>query len=159
MWVIDFEASGLSRLSYPISVGVTSGETEFYALIRPMPHWTYWSKEAEQVHLIERNMLFNQGQSADVVARSLNSLLDGQIVYCDASKWDRFWVNILFSDSGIHQNFELHELTDLIDTDAQLETFLDKKFQLVASDQYRLHHALDDARIILRSLMAAFMEK
>ena len=35
MWILDFEASGLSKQSYPIEVGVTNGSQSFETLIQP----------------------------------------------------------------------------------------------------------------------------
>jgi len=152
MWVIDFEASGLHRSSYPIQVGVTNGRTEFQSLIRPMGHWQFWDDEAEQVHGLERSLLNANGVAAAEVALQLNELLAGRIVYCDAIQWDGFWARVLFSDNGLHQRFKLADVTSLFETDTQIEKFLAERTRLESSGQYHLHHAIDDARILWRSL-------
>lgn len=90
MWVIDCEASGLHRSSYPIQVGVTNGRTESQSLIRPMGHWQFGDDEAEQVHGLERSMLNVNGIAAAEVSLQLNELLVGRIIYCDAIQWDGF---------------------------------------------------------------------
>lgn len=155
MWVIDFEASGLHRLSYPISVGITNGATEYTALIRPMGHWLHWSDESAQVHGLDRDTLHKHGVDAEIVACKLNILLAGQSVYCDAIAWDSFWARVLFSDNGIHQRFTLTDAASLLDTDTHVETFLAEKAQLEASGVYRLHSAIDDARILWKALTRA----
>ena len=50
--VLDVEASGFGRESYPIEVGyVLSGGQTYCSLIRPLPEWTHWDPQAERVHL------------------------------------------------------------------------------------------------------------
>lgn len=155
MWVIDFEASGLHRSSYPIQVGVTNGRIEYQSLIRPMGHWQLWDDEAEQVHGLERRMLIENGIDAAKVAQQLNELLAGHLVYCDAIQWDGFWARVLFSDNGLHQRFTLADVTSLFETDTQIEKVLAERTRLESSGQYYLHHAMDDARILWQALAHA----
>lgn len=68
MWVIDFEASGLSKKIYPIEVGLTNGETNYQALINPMAHWTHWDFTAQAVHHIPRSRLATEGTNPDEVS-------------------------------------------------------------------------------------------
>jgi hypothetical protein len=152
MWVIDFESSGLHRSSYPIEVGITNGETEYQALIRPMEHWLFWSDASEKIHGLSRQMLFEEGHEARHVAFRLNDLLKNAMVYCDAIKWDSFWCRVLFSDNGIHQHFQLCDLTDLFEDGAQVEQFLQEREQLTSSGKYTLHRALHDARLMHSAL-------
>jgi len=156
MWVIDFEASGLHRSSYPIQVGITNGHVEYHSLIQPMAHWQFWSDTSEQVHGLERRLLVESGVDSVEVAQRLNALLAGQIVYCDAIAWDGFWAQVLFSDNGLHQHFELSDMTLLFQEDIQIEAFLLEKTRLEHTGQYRLHSAIDDARILWKSLTHAF---
>ena len=155
MWVIDFEASGLSRLSYPIEVGLTNGCTDYQALIKPMRHWNYWSDEAESVHKISRTQIQRKGIEPAQVAQELNHRLSGKVAYCDSVQWDGFWCNILYADNAIHCKFEIRDISELItDSDEKLSTFLAERAKLEQSGQVTLHRALDDAKIIRTALQA-----
>lgn len=63
IWVIDFEASGLSKKSYPIEAGITNGAVHYTALIKPMSHWRYWEAEAEKVHNIAHDEIMKNGET------------------------------------------------------------------------------------------------
>jgi len=156
MWIIDFEASGLSKQSYPIEVGLTNGSDEYQALIKPMAHWQYWSDEAEAVHTLSKSQLESDGLNPAHVAHTLNNKLSGQPVYCDSVQWDGFWCNVLFADNSIHQQFEILDIEELLkDSDDHLEVFLAVRSQLENADEYTVHRALDDAKIIWKALNMA----
>ena len=156
MWVIDFEASGLTKNSYPIEVGVTNGKFEYQAIIRPYEHWTHWSEEAEAIHHISRDSLLSEGTRPNDIAIELNGLLVDQMVYCDSLHWDHFWCNVLFSDCGVTPSFKLVDIQELVsNSDSVLEAFLGHKSKLESSGRFALHRALDDARIIQESLTLA----
>jgi len=155
MWVVDFEASGLHRFSYPIEVAITNGHHEYHSLIRPMAHWKFWNEETELIHGVNRHMLAENGIEASEVAQQLNERLAGQLVYCDAIPWDGFWARVLFSDNGMHQRFSLSDVTPLFQRDDEIEAFLSERSRLQNSGNFRLHRALDDARILWRSLAYA----
>ena len=152
MWIIDFESSGLSRESYPIEVGLTNGIVEYQAYIRPLEHWCFWSEQAEQIHGIPRAKLLNEVEPSSVVATQLNNLLSGEGVYCDSIQWDGFWNNVLFSDNGIHCNFQIRDIVEYIDSsNINTEDFLGRRDSLIKSGKYVVHSALDDARILQRA--------
>ncbi len=53
--VIDIEASGFGRNSYPIEVGyVLPDGRAGCMLVAPAPGWTHWDESAAQVHGITR---------------------------------------------------------------------------------------------------------
>lgn len=82
--VLDIEASGFGRHSYPIEVGyVLSDGQAFCTLIRPEPEWTHWDPAAERLHHISRDLVLARGRPAVEVARMLNAQLVGQTVYSD----------------------------------------------------------------------------
>lgn len=84
--ILDLEASGFGRHSYPIEAGyVPPDGRSCCTLIRPEPDWTHWDAGAEQVHGISRDTLQRHGCSAAEVARLLNEALDGQVV--DTDDW------------------------------------------------------------------------
>ena len=64
--VLDVEASGFGRNSYPIEVGfvLPDGHT-FCTLIRPQAHWTHWDEQAAQTHHIPRKVLQERAKEAE----------------------------------------------------------------------------------------------
>ena len=47
--IIDIEASGFGRGSYPIEVGFALPDRTSYSfLIKPAQSWTHWSEDAEK---------------------------------------------------------------------------------------------------------------
>ena len=152
-WVIDFEASSLSRRSHPIEVGVTNGKQAYSSLIQPMEHWSDWNQESEKIHNISRSMLYSHGSSASVVASDLNSLLSGKTIFCDCAEWDRFWKNVLFSDNSIHCLFDIEDIQQLLASrNIDIGEYLAMREVLVSSREYVEHRALDDARLIWKTI-------
>lgn len=159
VWVIDFEASSLSEKSYPIEVGVTNGQVDYSALIRPLPQWTDWSSESADIHHISRNQLAEYGIRADIVAHELNELLAGETIYCDSATWDGFWANVLYSDNGLMQRFDIRDITELLPKDSKVASkYLSHKQFIVLTGEYTEHRALDDAKIIWNYLDVALNE-
>ncbi|MFC3149445.1 hypothetical protein ACFOEK_00215 [Litoribrevibacter euphylliae] len=152
---MDFEASGLSKESYPIEVGLTNGESSFSALIKPMGHWTHWDKNAERVHTLDQSKLTSDGIKATTVANILNAILEGTTVFCDSIEWDGFWLNVLFSDTAIHRRFEISDIKELLIEDEKLERYLERKAYIEQSPQHISHRALNDANVIHSSLLHA----
>lgn len=71
---LDFEASSLSKQSYPIEVAWVFEDGRHRShLIRPTPEWTDWSHEAEQIHGISRSLLLTEGHSVHDVANEVVS--------------------------------------------------------------------------------------
>ena len=56
--IIDIEASGFGRGSYPIEVGfITAQQQVGCTLIKPEKYWSSWSSDAEKIHGIDRKIL------------------------------------------------------------------------------------------------------
>ena len=56
--IIDFEASGFGKGSYPIEVGFSGRHGEGWcSLIRPENDWEHWDIDAAKVHHIPREIL------------------------------------------------------------------------------------------------------
>ena len=93
---LDFEASSLSKLSYPIEVAwvFEDGRSESY-LIRPAQQWTDWDVEAEAVHHISQEMLQEDGLPHDVVAWRMVEQLSGHTLFASAPSWDGKWMSAL----------------------------------------------------------------
>ena len=62
--VLDIEASGFGRGSYPIEVGIARADGSCCAfLIQPLDEWVHWDPKAELLHGISRERLMKEGQS------------------------------------------------------------------------------------------------
>lgn len=73
MWVIDFEASGLRKKSYPIEVGITDSTEHYSSLIRPLPHWKHWEEQAKKVHNISLDEIIKNGKDSLICGKRSKS--------------------------------------------------------------------------------------
>ena len=116
--VIDVEASGFGRGSYPIEVGVVlEDRTPHCYLVRPESDWDHWDEEAARVHKIPREALFTRGLPIAEIAARLNELLGSRTVYSDGWGYDRTWLAKLFEEAGSVQRFRLESVRALLDED------------------------------------------
>jgi len=98
--ILDLEASGLGRDSWPIEVGlawVEAGEIKIWSsLIRPEPDWDVdaWDPIAEDIHGISRDDL-TSAPTAWVVAEQLRQHIAGRPVFSDAPDHDLKWMRRL----------------------------------------------------------------
>ncbi|UAK25251.1 3'-5' exonuclease family protein [Sphingomonas nostoxanthinifaciens] len=155
---IDFEASSLSKASYPIEVGwvFEDGRNETH-LIRPAGTWTDWSPEAEAIHGIARHVLIDTGEPHDAVAARAVEALTGHDLLASAPSWDGKWMSVLLRASGLPRHaLRLQEakaalraeVSRLLPRDtpqaervAQVQAILDD----TASQSAPVHRALADA--------------
>lgn len=113
--IIDLEASGFGRGSYPIEVGFALADRQAQSfLIQPAPSWTHWSEEAEKIHGLSRELLQNEGLPVKEVAYELNRILANQVLYSDAWSFDSSWLGRIFEEAGIVQRFRLETITTLL---------------------------------------------
>lgn len=146
--VLDIEASGFGRTSYPIEIGyVLPDGRARCTLIRPAPHWTHWDEGAEQVHHISRETLVRHGRPVHDVARMLNSDLQGLTVYCNAWGHDYTWLSALFEEADVLQAFRLESVNRLL-ADASLERLALLQQQALAELGLQRHRASSDARAL-----------
>jgi hypothetical protein len=146
--VLDVEASGFGRNSYPIEVGfvLPDGHT-FCSLIRPMAHWTHWDEQAARTHQIPRPLLEERGQSVEEVAQRLNTDLRGTTVYSDGWANDYSWIGALFDAADMTPAFRLENLRKLL-TEAESERWHMVKAQISAERGAQRHRASADARLL-----------
>lgn len=99
---LDFEASSLSKKSYPIEVGwvFEDGRSEAH-LIRPAPAWTDWDAEAEAIHHIGRDLIEREGMPHDQVAARMLAELAGHDLCASAPSWDGKWLSALLRAGGL----------------------------------------------------------
>ena len=113
--ILDLEASGFGRDSYPIEVGfVLPDGSSFCTLIRPAPGWTHWDPAAEQIHHIRREALVKHGRDVGEVARLLNDQLRGLTVFSDGWAHDYPWLSALYESAGMQPSYKLDSLRRLL---------------------------------------------
>ena len=151
--VLDVEASGFGRKSYPIEVGfvLPDGHT-FCSLIRPEPEWTHWDEQAALTHHISRDLILQRGVPAIEVAQKLNQLLRGQKVYSDGWANDYSWLGALFDAAELSPAFKLESLRQLL-TEAEADQWHTVKAQVSAERGAQRHRASSDARLLQLTFM------
>ncbi len=156
--VIDIEASGFGKGSYPIEVGVAlqSGKT-FCTLVKPEQGWTHWDNEAERCHGLSRELLLKCGRPVEDVATALNELLADKTVYTDAWSHDGSWLDLLFDSAGQARMFRLETLRALI-SDEQLNYWQATKTEVVDSSHLRRHRASADALILQSTFQRSLLK-
>lgn len=151
--VLDVEASGFGRNSYPIEIGfvLPNGHT-YCTLIRPEAHWTHWDVQAEATHHIPRALLVQRGVAVPEVARTINSQLAGQTVYTDGWANDYSWLGALFDAADMSPAFRLENLRALLD-DQQADQWHTVKAQVSSERGVQRHRASADARLLQLTLL------
>lgn len=149
--VIDIEASGFGRGSYPIEIGFVRGDGRaFCTLVRPPAHWTHWDGEAERLHGLTRELLQKHGRPVDEVAARLNQELAGETVYTDGWAHDFTWLATLFEAAGRAPAFRLKHLHEGLDSASQ--ALWDAACREVRTEmQLQRHRASADARVLQRA--------
>jgi len=146
--IIDIEASGFGKGSYPIEVGVINDVQKTYcSLVRPAPGWTHWSHESQAIHGISKEMLIKHGKDIADIATQLNDMLYGNVVYSDAWGNDQSWLSYLFYTANLPQKFKLESIVALL-TEAQMEKWHDTKRKIMAISEEQRHRASNDAKLI-----------
>lgn len=151
--VLDVEASGFGRNSYPIEIGfvLPNGHT-FCTLVRPEAHWTHWDAQAEATHHISRALILQRGVSALEVARTINAQLAGQTVYSDGWVNDYTWIGMLFDAADMSPSFRLENLRALLD-EQQADQWHTVKAQVSSERGVQRHRASADARLLQLTLL------
>jgi hypothetical protein len=104
---LDFEASSLSKHSYPVEVAwvFEDGRARSF-LIRPAAGWTDWSGEAEAIHGISRDQLERDGVDVSTIVDEMIATLADQDICASAPSWDGKWLSALLRAAG-HPRHEL----------------------------------------------------
>lgn len=153
--IIDIEASGFGKGSYPIEVGFYLPDGQAYCtLITPEPEWRHWDDAAERVHGIPREILFEKGRRVRDVCRELNEKLRGQYVYCDAWAYDYVWLGKLFDTAGLVPIFQLKDIRDLLG-ECEQNLWHATRAAVELRLQLRRHRASSDARMLFETLLEA----
>ncbi len=154
--IIDIEASGLGSMSYPIEVGVVLGNGWRYcSLIAPLPEWTHWDAEAEELHGISPDMLQQHGKPVHQVADELNHKLAGKTLYSDAWVVDKPWLTTLFHAARRSMDFSVSPL-EMILSEPQMEVWYETRDRVLGESQLQRHRASNDAWIIQETYRRTF---
>jgi len=146
--IIDLEASGFGRGSYPIEVGVALADGSVHALlIKPADSWVHWDEKAEAIHGISREHLMENGKTPREVAMYLNDMCAGQTLYSDAWSFDSSWLGRLFDEAEIIQRFRLDTITRLLSED-EMALWSDTKDAMVVELGLAMHRAANDVMLL-----------
>lgn len=146
--IIDLEASGFGRGSYPIEVGIALADGSVHALlIKPADGWDHWDEKAEAIHGITREYLQAHGKTPREVAIFLNDLCSGLTLYSDAWSFDSSWLGRLFDEAEIIQRFKLDTLTRLLSED-DMSVWSDTKDAMVKQLGLEMHRAANDVMLL-----------
>ncbi|MEO8153037.1 MAG: hypothetical protein ABI605_08210 [Rhizobacter sp.] len=151
--ILDLEASGFGRNSYPIEVGyVLPDGSSYCSLIRPAPAWTHWDPAAEKLHHIRREMLLQHGREVVDIARLLNERLRGRVVFSDGWAHDFTWLATLYEEAEMVPSFKLDSLLSLLSEREVRDWEATRK---IVSDEMKeqRHRASADARLLQSTLM------
>ncbi len=150
--ILDVEASGFGRGSYPIEIGYSAGDGAlFCALIRPEPDWLHWDERAEALHGIHRELLRRHGKPARWMAEQLNTRLRGQTVFCDGWGHDYSWISRLYDAVAMRPGFKLDDLRRLL-TESEAQRGKSGTEAVRARQQRQRHRASSDARVLQLAL-------
>ncbi|UYF99539.1 MULTISPECIES: hypothetical protein [unclassified Halomonas] len=147
--VLDIEASGFGRGSYPIEIGLARADGSCCAfLVQPLDEWTHWDPKAELLHGISRERLFQEGYPVRQVACWLNDELSGLgKAYSDSWGYDNTWLSLLFHHAGMLPRFRLEALRILM-TEPQQALWSETKEAIIGDQPIQRHRAGDDARLL-----------
>ncbi len=150
--VLDIEASGFGRHSYPIEVGYALPDGRCRCmLVRPAVSWTHWDASAERVHGISLATLQMHGRPPSEVAAELNGDLSGLTVYCDGWAHDYTWLAALFEEAGSQPRFRLESVNALL-AEEPLSRLDQARRAALAGMGLQRHRASNDARALQQAL-------
>lgn len=150
--VLDVEASGFGRDSYPIEIGYVLPDGGGYCtLVRPEANWTHWDPDAQRLHRIARDTVVLHGRPAADIARHLNHALFGQTVYTDGWANDYSWIGALFDAADLSPSFHIENLRALL-TDSEAARWHQIKDLVGHELNLRRHRASSDARLLQMTL-------
>lgn len=150
--ILDIEASGFGRGSYPIEIGFSTGDGAlFCSLILPEHDWLHWDDGAEMLHGISRDLLRQHGKPARWMAEQLNARLRGQIVYCDGWGHDYTWLNRLYDAVEMRPSYRLDDLRKLLSED-EANRWKGVTEAVRSRQQLTRHRASSDARVLQLAL-------
>jgi len=166
----DCEASALGG-GFPIEIGWAHVDlpsmqikSEAY-LIRPPDHWWskfIWDPDAEKLHKIPRETLFQDGYPPREVAGRMNEALRDRQLHSDSPPYDEPWLRSVFVEAGLLPAFALRKThaAVILERLARSKSIDSHIFQSIkaAADQIEphRHRAEPDARYLAVLWMLMF---
>jgi hypothetical protein len=146
--VLDIEASGFGRGSYPIEIGFVLGSSEARCmLIQPAAHWTHWDPAAQRLHHITREDLQLHGCPIRDVVEVLNDSLCGRTLFSDGWAHDYSWLAVLYDAAHRVPTFRLESLGALL-RPGEIDRWPATKQQVADALALPRHRACADARLL-----------
>ncbi len=156
--IIDLEASGFGKHSYPIEVGYILGNGDsFCSLIKPAEGWDRWDDAAEKVHGINQQILYEVGKPVTEIAQIINTQLSGETIYSDAWGNDSSWLGLLFDAANIPMRFRMDSIRSLL-TEEQAALWHGTKERVIESTLLKRHRASSDAAILQKTFSLVLEE-
>ncbi|HSX85242.1 MAG TPA: hypothetical protein VLE50_07525 [Cellvibrio sp.] len=150
--VIDIEASGFGRESYPIEIGIVLPDgTRYQSLVRPEANWLHWDKSAQDIHGISRPYLLKEGRPVQEICRDINAICNGMTLYSDCWVHDCHWFQALFNAAKMPALARCSAIEYLLD-DEQQARYQRVKSRVASRLALPLHRALNDAVVIQGAL-------
>ncbi|MFA5491291.1 MAG: hypothetical protein WC284_19090 [Candidimonas sp.] len=160
-YFIDFEASALHKLSYPIEVGIACLDMEDLSitskswLIRPTKLWIdqwVWMPESAAIHNIPFETLLKNGHEPLEVVEQINEFVDSKTVYSDAHRYDGDWHMKLIDAANVEASFIVDDMfTLLVNYNREIS------FRVIRwiDEQPTIHRAEPDAIKLAESIQIA----
>jgi hypothetical protein len=149
--IIDLEASGFGKESYPIEVGyILANGNSFCSLILPAESWNRWDDSAENVHGITQEILLKVGKPVIEIAQTINRQLSGETIYSDAWGNDSSWLGLLFDEADLPMRFRMDSIRNLL-TEEQAANWHETKERVIKSIPLKRHRASADAAILQKT--------
>jgi len=152
--VIDIEASGFGRDSYPIEIGIALADgRQYQTLVRPEAGWQHWDRSAQDVHGISRSDLFKYGRSVFQICREINEICAGAVLYSDCWVYDHYWFRRLFDAAHTPALGQCKAMEYLLNDEQQLD-YQTVKQTFASRLGLPMHRALNDAVVIQKTLQS-----
>jgi hypothetical protein len=103
--IIDIEASGLHKGSFPIEIGwANAPDGRSGSALIAVHGWLTdhgnWDPDAEAIHGLTRNYLSEHGLDANTAAQRVMAVLDGRLIFSSDPDYDQRWLNELLDEAG-----------------------------------------------------------
>ncbi|MFQ3281109.1 hypothetical protein [Reinekea sp.] len=155
--ILDIEASGFGKGSYPIEIGVMTETGKQHSwLVHPEEDWVHWKIEAEKLHGIPRSRLLEEGLRPSVIADKLNEIFEGQILYSDGWGFDSGWLSLLYYVADRKMFFKLETLPKIL-SEYQLAHWDQTKADIESQRKLPDHRAGIDALLIQETYKKTFV--
>jgi hypothetical protein len=159
---IDFEASSLHKLSYPIEVAIsiwTSPEdpigVTWHTLVGETADWRakgLWSEESQKIHGIDRAALIDAPEPSRIMAQANQIATVGSVALCDGGGYDSFWMQRLADAAKTRPSFLLGPMSLIV---AFMDDDQKERFATHQADATDAHRAAPDAERHLTAIAHA----